>query len=111
MKCSIWCSRAASTGFPADAMRCVGLRRLVGGPDERTRRDVAEAQLPAPLGQLVEMLRRDIGHDLGVLPGRLEVLTQHEDIDADGSQIPHARHDLVVRLAEAELGSMSTTMG
>src|SRR5688572_27304007 len=95
---------ACSVGDCAAARgrRVTLLVRAVARAHERAREDRAETEGLALLAHPPELVRVHPAVDRRVLRARLEVLADRDHVDAVLAQVTHRRHDLVVRLAEAD---------
>src|ERR687892_168380 len=75
---------------------------VIRAPHQRPGLDVGEAEGPAHLGQLGELVGVIVAGDRQVLRRRPQVLAQREDRHADLDEIAQRRHQLVALLAQAQ---------
>jgi len=75
---------------------------LIGAADEGGGGDRAKSQGKRLLFQLGKLLGRQIANHLKMRLGRLEILTDGEDIATNCAQIPHERYEFLPALAESQ---------
>lgn len=75
---------------------------MIGAPHQGAGLDVAKAELLRFRFEFVELSGRDIALDGKLIPSRLEVLPQGDDVTIDLPQVFERGHDLVEGLPDAE---------
>src|SRR4029077_10399215 len=98
-----WCWRlSAERRWARDLEFGEVLGGMVRGSGQRARGHQQEALVFGDALMRLELVRRDETIDGGVLPGRLQILADGEDVDIDGAEIVHHRQHVVARLAEPD---------
>jgi len=75
---------------------------MVGRARQRRRGDHQETLGAGDLGVGRELVRMDEAVDGGMSPGRLQVLTDGDEVDAGGAHVVHDLHDLLLALAQPD---------